>query len=198
MCFSRKISLFGDIPALPIWGVVQASLSFIFLIAIWQWRRWGFYGIVAITFVGFLLSLVYGRPIFESQVPSVFIVALGLLVKPYWSEMSDKANLWEPPLMDSWTLPRPLDPPLPSAGSPPRPPELLPRPRESPPRPAEFHPGELPAIRERTGCFSLYLLLTRHPSVLYNADFSALGLTAQDLEYALALLASPLADRYSL
>jgi hypothetical protein len=42
--------------------------------------------------------------------------------------------------------------------------------------------------------FSLYLLLTRHPSVLYNADFSALGLTAQDLEYALALLASPLAD----
>jgi len=159
MCFSRKISLFGDIPALPIWGVVQASLSFIFLIAIWQWRRWGFYGIVGITFVGFLLSLVYGRPIFESQVPSVFIVALGLLVKPCWSEMSDKANLWEPPLMDSWTLPRPLDPSLPSAGSPPRPPELLPRPQESPPRPAEFHPGEPPATRQRTGCFTTYLLL---------------------------------------
>jgi hypothetical protein len=42
--------------------------------------------------------------------------------------------------------------------------------------------------------FSIYLLLTKHSSVLYNADFSALGLTTQDLEYALALLAKPLAD----
>lgn len=42
--------------------------------------------------------------------------------------------------------------------------------------------------------FSIYLLLTNHPSVLYKADFSAVGLTAQDLEYALALLAKPLAE----
>lgn len=42
--------------------------------------------------------------------------------------------------------------------------------------------------------FSLYLLLTENPSVLCNADFSGVGLTAQDLEHALALLARPLAE----
>lgn len=46
--------------------------------------------------------------------------------------------------------------------------------------------------------FSIYLLLTKHPSVLCNADFSAVGVAAQDLECALALLAKPVADMRAL
>jgi len=41
---------------------------------------------------------------------------------------------------------------------------------------------------------SLYLLFTKHSSVPYNADFSALHLGSQDMKHALALLAKPLPE----
>ena len=220
MFCARTISLFGDIPELPFWGGFQSGLTMAFLLAAWQWRRWGLYGVVGITLIGTVLSLAYGQSLLESLIPLLLAVALPLLAAQSWDEVGDLEWRWEPeptvagpsqapePKPRASQLPEP-EPPVAGLSQPPepeppvaglsQPPEPEPPgaglsqpPEPEPPRPGlPQAPVELrertvggalkddmsilgipprppvpywdhpspPPVRERTGCFSLYLLL---------------------------------------
>jgi hypothetical protein len=78
--------LLPDMPAwiFPLLGVLSlANLGFI--IAIWQWKKWGAYGFFATAAIVFVINvLTIGAGAFTGLLG---VVLLGFLLRPVWDEM---------------------------------------------------------------------------------------------------------------
>jgi hypothetical protein len=81
-------------PTLPAWhavlGLLLSLANFVFVIAIWKWKRWGVYGLVGSALVVFLLNVIS-----VGILPALLGLALGSagigilasLLGPAWHQM---------------------------------------------------------------------------------------------------------------
>lgn len=81
----------GNIPGYapgsgPITGIMYL-IYVIFLIGIWRYKKWGFYGYLGVTIVGIIIELYLGGGIAGALLSLVFPIILFLLIRPIWSYM---------------------------------------------------------------------------------------------------------------
>lgn len=71
-------------------GIVSGVLNIlniVFLIAVWRFKKWGFYGYIAVTAIGIIIGLYRGGGIASALMALVFPIILFLLIRPVWSNM---------------------------------------------------------------------------------------------------------------
>lgn len=78
------------IPELPAWvmplSVLAALANCVFAIGIWKWKRWGLYGFIGLSLIGFAVNLMTTG--FALAVPGlVGLVILVVLVRPVWRHL---------------------------------------------------------------------------------------------------------------
>jgi hypothetical protein len=56
------------------------------LLAVWNWKKAGFFGFLAVTVASFALNLYVGAPLRITLLGLVGVVFLGLLMKQQWSD----------------------------------------------------------------------------------------------------------------
>jgi len=61
-----------------------AAVNLVCVVGIWNWRKWGVYGIVATSIVALIINFLIGVPFFASLLGLVGLVILWLLVQPKW------------------------------------------------------------------------------------------------------------------
>ena len=80
----------NSMPAYPSWGIpVMIVLTLVNLacaIALWGWRKWGLYGLIASSLVAFLIN-VFTLGFAASVSGLVGIVIMIALVRPVWKQM---------------------------------------------------------------------------------------------------------------
>jgi hypothetical protein len=78
---------------LPPWywayGVFSNFVIVVCAVGIWMWKKWGFYGYMLITIIGFLISLMMGNfPVFSGIIGVGITLAIAwYVVTPYWEDM---------------------------------------------------------------------------------------------------------------
>jgi len=63
-------------------GLALANLGF--LIAIWRWKKWGVFALIASSVIAVLINLMIGVRIPNALSPLIAIAILVVLVKPRW------------------------------------------------------------------------------------------------------------------
>lgn len=81
----------GTIPGYtPGYGIVSGILNIlniVFLISVWRFKKWGFYGYIAVTVIGIIIDLYRGGGIASALMALIFPIILFLLIRPVWSNM---------------------------------------------------------------------------------------------------------------
>ena len=65
-----------------------AVLNIILALLVWNWRRVGVYGFVAVSLVVFAVNLYVGVPILQAVLGLLGIVILAFLVRPRWARFT--------------------------------------------------------------------------------------------------------------
>lgn len=71
------------ITALGVLGLANAISA----IGVWMWKRWGFYGYLAVTVLSFALNVYIGQNIVSSLMGFIGVITLYLLMRPVWNQM---------------------------------------------------------------------------------------------------------------
>jgi hypothetical protein len=67
---------------------VLSLLNIIFLIGVWKYKKWGFYGFVAISVLNIIISIFLTSSIITSLISGlIFPLILYFLIKPIWNHM---------------------------------------------------------------------------------------------------------------
>jgi hypothetical protein len=73
----------------PIFNALLSVLSIVFLIGVWKYKKWGFYGFVAVAVLNIILSIFTTGSIIGSIISGlIFPVILYFLLRPIWNHMS--------------------------------------------------------------------------------------------------------------
>lgn len=75
------ITPFWALLLLGLFGVVNIAAS----IALLKWRLWGFYAVVGVAFIAFVINLIIGLDIIRALMGFIGPVILYFLMKPRWS-----------------------------------------------------------------------------------------------------------------
>lgn len=67
-------------------GVIYI-LAIIFLIALWRFKKWGFYGYLAVTIISIIIGLYLHSGIASALMAIIFPIMLFLLIRPIWSNL---------------------------------------------------------------------------------------------------------------
>jgi hypothetical protein len=71
-----------------IFSGVLSLLNIIFLIGVWKYKKWGFYGFVAVSLLNIILSIFLTGSIITSLISGlIFPIILYFLIKPIWQHM---------------------------------------------------------------------------------------------------------------
>jgi hypothetical protein len=71
-----------------IFSGVLSLLNIIFLIGVWKYKKWGFYGFVAVSLLNIILSIFLTGSIITSLISGlIFPIILYFLIKPIWNHM---------------------------------------------------------------------------------------------------------------
>ena len=72
----------------PSWYLVVftglALANLVFLTAIWRWKKWGVFALIASAVIALLINLIIGVRIPYALSPLIAIAVLVVLVKPRW------------------------------------------------------------------------------------------------------------------
>lgn len=75
----------------PRWAILPIGflslVNLVCVIALWKWKRWGMYGLVASASVFFIITVI-SLGYFEALLAAVGVILIGLLVRPVWSQMN--------------------------------------------------------------------------------------------------------------
>lgn len=72
-----------------IFSGVLSLLNILFLIGVWKYKKWGFYGFVAVSLLNIILSILITSSIITSLISGlIFPLILYFLIKPIWKYMS--------------------------------------------------------------------------------------------------------------
>lgn len=72
-----------------IFSGVLSLLNIIFLIGVWKYKKWGFYGFVAVSILNIILSIFLTDSIITSLIFGlIFPLILYFLIKPIWNHMN--------------------------------------------------------------------------------------------------------------
>jgi hypothetical protein len=84
MILARGDEIRRQVPDYPDWampaGVVACLLNIVFILALFAWQKWGFYGLVAMSALGFAMNLAAGLGA-QAAVGLVGIVILFLVLQ---------------------------------------------------------------------------------------------------------------------
>jgi len=79
------------VPSMPDWAlpalIIMCFFNFVCAIAIWNWKKWGFYGFLASSIIAFVVNLSTGIPIYQSIFGLVGLAILFALLRPVWDEL---------------------------------------------------------------------------------------------------------------
>ncbi len=74
----------------PRWAILPIGflslVNFVCVIALWKWKRWGMYGLVASATVFFIITLI-SLGFVEALLTAVGVILIGLFVRPVWKQM---------------------------------------------------------------------------------------------------------------
>ena len=71
------------IPVLGIFCIVNLACA----IALWRWKRWGFYGFVVSAIVALVINIIIGLPAHQIIAGPVGVIILYVLVRPVWDQL---------------------------------------------------------------------------------------------------------------
>ena len=81
-------TIVNTLPNASIWAVYFLALSgaanFVFLLAIWKWKKWGLYGFTISGILVFVVNLTIGIPIPSSLLGLLGIATVLLFARPIW------------------------------------------------------------------------------------------------------------------
>ncbi len=84
-------SLSLDVPSMPLWAapvLIAACLAaYVCGLALWRWKKWGFYGVAAAAVVAFIVNLASSLPWPLTLLGLLSTGLLGLLLYPLWPQM---------------------------------------------------------------------------------------------------------------
>jgi hypothetical protein len=67
---------------------VLSLLNIVFLIGVWRYKRWGFYGIIAVSIINIILGIFLTSSIITSLISGLILpLILYFLIKPIWNHM---------------------------------------------------------------------------------------------------------------
>ena len=73
----------------PAWAILPVSIlalvDLVCVIALWKWKRWGMYGLIASGAVMFIITLI-GLGVVDAVFSVSGIIIIGLLVRTVWSQ----------------------------------------------------------------------------------------------------------------
>lgn len=73
----------------PIFNALLAVLSIVFLIGVWKYKKWGFYGFVAVSVISIILNIATTGSVLVSIFSGlIFPVILYFLLRPIWNHLS--------------------------------------------------------------------------------------------------------------
>lgn len=68
---------------------VLSLINVIFLIGVWMYKKWGFYGFVGVSILNIILSIFLTGSIITSLISGlIFPLILYILIRPIWNHMS--------------------------------------------------------------------------------------------------------------
>jgi hypothetical protein len=84
-------SLGETVPSMPIWSppvlIVAGLAAYVFALALWRWKKWGFYGIALIGLLAFVVNVASRIPWPLALLGLLGTGLLGLLLYPVWPQM---------------------------------------------------------------------------------------------------------------
>lgn len=73
----------------PLIGGILALLNIVFLVGVWKFKKWGFYGFVAVCIINIVISVVTTSSIFIPVISGLILPALlYVLIRPIWNYMT--------------------------------------------------------------------------------------------------------------
>ena len=74
----------------PAWAILPVSIlalvDLVCVIALWKWKRWGMYGLIASGAVMFIITLI-SLDIVNAVISTGGVIIIGLLVRKVWNQM---------------------------------------------------------------------------------------------------------------
>jgi hypothetical protein len=68
---------------------VLSLLNIVFLLGVWKYKKWGFYGFLAISIINIILSIFFTGSIFIPLISGlIFPAILYFLIRPIWNHMT--------------------------------------------------------------------------------------------------------------
>lgn len=64
---------------------IMYIVNIIFLVAVWRFKKWGFYGYIAVTIISIIIGLYMQSGIASALMALVFPIMLFFLLRPIWS-----------------------------------------------------------------------------------------------------------------
>ena len=79
----------GYTAASSIYSGILSLLSIVFLFGVWKYKKWGFYGFIAVSIINIVLSIFMGGDIITSVISGlIFPLILYFLIRPIWNNMN--------------------------------------------------------------------------------------------------------------
>ncbi len=84
-------SLSQDVPSMPVWAApvlsVASLAAYVCGLALWRWKKWGFYGVAGAAALAFVVNLASSLPWPLTLLGLLTTGLLGLLLYPLWPQM---------------------------------------------------------------------------------------------------------------
>jgi hypothetical protein len=89
--FTMGEAIRKGLPDAPSWAIpvlgVFCLLNLVFAIALWMWKKWGFYGFVASTVAALVINIISGLPLHQVVVGPIGVVILYALLRKVWDQL---------------------------------------------------------------------------------------------------------------
>lgn len=72
--------------AMPVLGIF-CIVNFVSALALWRWKKWGFYGFVVSSIVALVVNIVIGLPAHQVIAGPVGVIILYALLRKVWDQL---------------------------------------------------------------------------------------------------------------
>jgi hypothetical protein len=89
--FALGSTMRQNLPGAPTWAIpvlgIFCIVNFASAMAVWRWKRWGFYGFVISAIVALVINIMIGLPVHQVVAGPIGVIVLYALLRPMWDQL---------------------------------------------------------------------------------------------------------------